>query len=162
MYIRRYRREDLPAVVELFHETVHEVNVRDYSDQQLEAWAPGKADLVAWDIRLSGAITYVAEQEGTILGFGVLSRGGLLDLLYVHKDHQRHGIGSGLVHAIQEHARAVSLETLQTEASITAVPFFSSLGFVAVKEQQKTHQGVLFTNTVMTKDLAGGPVRSAS
>jgi putative acetyltransferase len=153
MYIRRYRHVDLPVIVELFHQTVHAVNARDYSVDQLDAWAPQQADFGAWDVRLSSSFTYVAEHEGTLVGFANLTREGIIDMLYVHKDHQRKRIATALVNTIQEHARALSLEVLYTEASVTAEPFFSSIGFLATTEQQKLHRGFLFANTVMTKNL---------
>lgn len=34
---------DARAAAELFHETVHAVNARDYTSEQLDAWAPGGA-----------------------------------------------------------------------------------------------------------------------
>lgn len=37
---RRYRRSDALAVAKLFHETVHGVNRRNYSQAQCEVWAP--------------------------------------------------------------------------------------------------------------------------
>ena len=49
MTIRRYRSEDCRRLTELFYDTVHSVNARDYAPEQLDAWAPGQPDLVAWD-----------------------------------------------------------------------------------------------------------------
>ena len=37
------------ALAALFYETVHAVNARDYTPQQLDAWATGEVDLDAWD-----------------------------------------------------------------------------------------------------------------
>lgn len=44
MIIRRYREEDLPQIVTLFYETVHHVNIRDYTPKQVDAWATGAVD----------------------------------------------------------------------------------------------------------------------
>ena len=38
-----------PALAELFYQTVHAVNARDYSPEQLDAWADGRVELAAWD-----------------------------------------------------------------------------------------------------------------
>lgn len=45
MHIRPYRSSDCPALAELFYQTVHAVNARDYSPEQLDAWADGRVEL---------------------------------------------------------------------------------------------------------------------
>ena len=49
MRLRRYRTEDLPILARLFGETVRQVNCRDYTLPQVEAWAAGEADLLTRD-----------------------------------------------------------------------------------------------------------------
>ena len=49
MHIRPYRSSDCPALAELFYQTVHTVCARDYSPEQLDAWADGRVELAAWD-----------------------------------------------------------------------------------------------------------------
>ena len=41
MIIRPYQPEDCEALARLFYETVHTVNAKDYTEQQLNAWATG-------------------------------------------------------------------------------------------------------------------------
>jgi putative acetyltransferase len=38
--IRLFEAQDAEQIAELFHETVREINVRDYSSSQVKAWAP--------------------------------------------------------------------------------------------------------------------------
>ncbi len=40
--IREYRKEDGPVLAKLFYQTVHTVNVADYTKIQLDVWAPKK------------------------------------------------------------------------------------------------------------------------
>lgn len=40
MKIRLFETKDTEQVVRLFHDTVHAVNIRDYSSSQVNAWAP--------------------------------------------------------------------------------------------------------------------------
>ena len=42
MILRRYRTADCEEMAELFCDTVHSVNAEDYTEEQLNAWAPGK------------------------------------------------------------------------------------------------------------------------
>ena len=64
MRLRRYRTEDLPILARLFGETVRQVNCRDYTLPQVEAWAAGEADLLTRDSWFQRLYTLVAEAGG--------------------------------------------------------------------------------------------------
>ena len=148
MYIRRYRPPDCGALADLFRETVHSVNARDYSPEQLAAWAPGTADLDAWDRSFREHCTLVAVEDGVIVGFGDLGPSGYLDRLYVHKDFQRRGAASALCAALEG---AVEAERIVTHASITARPFFEGRGYRVVRERRVVRHGVPLTNYRMER-----------
>ena len=38
MILREYQPSDLKEILELFYHTVHSVNAKDYTPQQLDAW----------------------------------------------------------------------------------------------------------------------------
>ena len=144
--IRKYRTEDCPCLAQLFYDTIHTVNAGDYTQEQLEAWAPGLPDIEQWNLSFLKHETFVAETDGGIAGFGDIDETGYLDRLYVHKDWQRRGIASALCDTLEQ---AVSAEKIYTHASITARPFFLSRGYCVRKEQQVERRGILLTNFVM-------------
>lgn len=47
--LREYGPNDCKEVAELFYHTVHTVNARDYTEEQLNVWAAGYADLEKWN-----------------------------------------------------------------------------------------------------------------
>ena len=143
MILRPYRSEDCPVLAALFYDTVHTVNARDYTPEQLDAWADGQVDLAAWDASFLAHTTLVAEAEGIIVGFADLADDGYLDRLYVHKDWQGRGVATALCDALSG-ARV-------THASLTARPFFEKRGWQVVKEQRVERRGVLLTNFVMKR-----------
>ena len=49
MQLREYQPSDCAQMVELFYQAVHSVNAKDYTKEQLDAWAIGEVDLQAWD-----------------------------------------------------------------------------------------------------------------
>ncbi|MEN2776179.1 GNAT family N-acetyltransferase, partial [Acetivibrio clariflavus] len=104
MHIRRYSSKDISEIVELFYNTVHTVNLKDYSLEEVEAWAPKDIDKDAWNRRLSENFTIVAEQDGIIVGFASLACNGYYDMLYIHKDYQRQGIAAALTDIIEKEA----------------------------------------------------------
>lgn len=143
MTLRPYRSEDCPALAALFYDTVHTVNARDYTPEQLDAWADGQVDLVAWDASFLAHTTLVAEEKGIIVGFADLAEDGYLDRLYVHKDWQGRGVATALCDALSG--------AKLTHASLTARPFFEQRGWQVVKEQKVERRGVLLTNFVMER-----------
>ena len=92
MNIRAFQLGDGREMAELFYNTVHTVNARDYTPQQLAVWATGKMDLEAWEQSFLGHCALVAEDETGILGFGDIHPDGYLDRLYVRWDCQGQGI----------------------------------------------------------------------
>ena len=153
MIIREYGREDCKAITELFYETVHTVNAKDYTKEQLDVWADGKADIDKWDASFREHYSVVAVdtyRNSKIIGFGDIDKTGYLDRLYVHKDYQRQGIAA----AICDKLEPTVLGMIITHASITARPFFEKRGYV-VKKQRVERRGIYLTNYVMEKRLAG-------
>lgn len=151
MNIRRYESSDCPELAQLFYETVHSVNARDYSPKQLDAWATGSVDLVKWDESLSAHYSIVAIEDDTIVGFGDMDENGYLDRLYVHKDYQHRGIATAICDELEV---TIGAAVYVTHASITAKPFFMRRGYNAVREQQVVRHGVSLTNYVMEKPAA--------
>ncbi|KAM3094072.1 GNAT family N-acetyltransferase [Phormidesmis sp. 146-35] len=153
MKVRSFHPTDANQIAQLFHETIREVNVRDYSISQVEAWAPDDLYFRNWAEVCSSRFTFVAEIERTIAGFAELEFNGHIDCFYCHKDYQRCGVGRQLYEAIEQKAVELNLDRLHTEASITAKPFFERMGFSVIKEQQVACRGETFTNYQMEKSL---------
>ncbi len=154
MLIRLFQKQDCDRIAQLFHDTVHEVNIQDYSPEQVTAWSPDDLNFIDWVELCTKMITYVAEEEGEIIGFGQLEANGHINCFYCHKDYQRCGVGTRLYRAIEAKALELKIERLFVEASITARPFFKNRGFILAKQQQVLCRGQKLTNFVMEKSLA--------
>lgn len=151
MNIRKYEVKDCCETANLFYETVHAVNAKDYDEAQLDVWAKGDANLTEWNQSFSDHYSVVTENNGAIVGFGDIDRTGYLDRLYVHKDYQGQGIATMICNELE---RNVSTGKIFTHASITAKPFFIQRGYCVVKEQQVIREGIMLTNYVMEKQMA--------
>ena len=121
MKVRLSAQQDTEQLAQLFHETVREFNIRDYSIRQVKAWAPNDIHFRNWSI-CSNQSTYVADEEGIIIEFGELESNGHIACFYCHKNYQRRGLGRQIYQAIESKAVKLRLNRLFT-ASITR-PFF--------------------------------------
>lgn len=147
MQIRRYTPADCPAMAALFYDTVHRVNCRDYTPEQLDVWATGQVDLESWNRSFLAHHTLVAMKDGILVGFGDMDSTGYLDRLYVHADYQGQGIATALCDALEKAVPG----PITTHASITARPFFEKRGYAVVKEQHVERKGIHLTNFIMEK-----------
>ena len=152
MFLRAYRPEDKRPLQQLFFDTVHTVNARDYTPEQLAAWAPTEPDRLAWS-RLDGQFCFVVESQKMLVGFASLHVDGQLDFLSVHPDFQSKGVATALYNQVERLARKRNFPLLQAEASITACSFLEKNGFVMVREFSKTLRGVEFLQYRMEKPL---------
>ena len=150
MIIRQYEPTDCEHLANLFYETVHTINAKDYSQEQLNVWATDKIELEVWNKSFSVHYTVVAVENNIIVGFGDIDKSGYLDRLFVHRDYQRRGIATAICNELE---RAVKVDKIITYASITAKPFFEQSGFNVVKEQQVERNGIALTNYVMEKQV---------
>lgn len=145
MTIRRYQKSDCISLAELFYNTVHTINAKDYTTEQLNAWADGILNLEEWNKSFLEHFTLVALEGKTVIGFGDIANTGYFDRLYVHADYQRKGVATAICNKLE----CVVKGKIITHASITAKPFFEKRGYKVIQEQQVERQGVILTNFVM-------------
>lgn len=157
IHIRPYRAGDAPACHALFYRAVHEGAAARYTPEQRAAWAPHAvlpAEIEAsFDQRLSGQITWVAEEAGRIEGFMSLRQDGYVDYTYVAPERMGTGLAGELYKKIKASARKLGLKRLTTEASHLARPFFARRGWELMAAQQVDRQGVRIPNFTMKRDL---------
>ncbi|OFD38500.1 GNAT family N-acetyltransferase [Bacillus mycoides] len=149
--IRTFQKEDLEQVLQLFYETVHTVNAQDYNKLQLQAWVPKRLNRESWLKSLEKNISYVADNNGVIVGFGDYNDEHYINRLFTHKDYQGKGIASYILQKLEKEVMKLEHRDIYTEASITAKPFFESKGYICIKEQNKQHNGQIFINYIMKK-----------
>ena len=148
MQLREYITSDCEQLAKLFFQTVHNVNAKDYTKEQLDVWATGNVNLNEWDKSFLEHFTIVAIKNEIIVGFGDIDKIGYLDRLFVHKDYQGQGIASTICDELEQRVHA---NIIITHASITAKMFFEQRGYRVMKRQQVIRNGISLTNYVMEK-----------
>ena len=120
MLVREYQISDCKKITELFYNTVHTVNAKDYTKEQLDVWATGQVDLEKWNQSLQEHYSIVVIENEVIVGFGDIDQTGYLDRLFVHADYQGKGIATVICNQLEQTVQG----DISTHASITAKPFF--------------------------------------
>lgn len=154
MLIRSHRNGDVPGISRLYYDTIHLINSRDYTSEQVDAWAPVVPDVSFWKERLKKYRVYVAEEDECIVGFTELDTTGHIDCFFVHHQWQRRGIGTRLMERVVATAGKEQMPRLFAEVSITAAPFFRERGFVVVRENETIRRDVKLKQFAMERWLA--------
>ena len=149
--IRSYQPGEEPLLRELFYSTVHNVNQRDYTVEQREAWAPQRYDANVWAARLAQSEPFVALHNEEIVGFADVQTDGYIDFFFCHQAYQGKGVGKVLMKHLLKTGKRYGVKRFYADVSITAKPFFQHYGFEVVRQQQKEVRGVALTNFLMEK-----------
>jgi GNAT superfamily N-acetyltransferase/aminoglycoside phosphotransferase (APT) family kinase protein len=149
--VRCYQDGDAKHIASIFYNTVHTVNAKDYTKEQLNAWAPYYDNYAVWQEKYAKLNPFVATIDGTIVGFAEFEPNGHIDCFYVHHEFQGAGVGTALMGEIEMEAREKLLPRIYAEVSITARPFFVSKGFQVIKQQTVGIRDIELTNFLMEK-----------
>ncbi len=152
MILRRANIGDLEVIQNLFVETIKSTCTSDYSQEQIDVWTSSIENSKKWIHKIKTQYFIVAQIEDEIVGFGALKNQNYVDLLYVHKDHLRKGIAKQILNKLKNKAHERGHQSVSSDVSITARPFFEKNGFNVVKENEFELKGVLISNFLMKSE----------
>lgn len=123
---------------------------KDYTKEQLNAWANPKNDLKTWEKRFEKSKPYLCMLEDEVVGFCEYYK-GYIDCFYVHFKYQNCGIGKLLFTHILKLAKNENIDKIKVDASITAKSFFEKFGFKEIKKNLVKRENVELVNFSMEK-----------
>ncbi len=150
--IRKAQPADVLAITSLFRNAIEQVNKKDYSAEHIRVWASGADDIEKWKNRIDAHYFIIAEIDQTVVGFAYITRGNYFDGLFVHPSTKGRGIATQLLKHIEEKIAANGFHTIDSDVSITALPFFTKHGYRILSKQQKPYQGLYFENYIVQKN----------
>jgi putative acetyltransferase len=153
--LRPFLKEDVEQLAEIMCASIEELTQEDYDEDQRLAWISVLEDGDAFVKRLSEQLTILAIVEGEPVGFASLRGKDELDLLYVHPDVVRNGVGSMLVDALEKLAGARGATAMLTNSSETARPFFEKRGYLPQSRNTTNIGDEWLVNIAMRKELGG-------
>jgi putative acetyltransferase len=151
MHIRRFEPGEEPALFDIYHSAIHLIASRDYTEEQINAWAPAVLDEELWVRRIRGINPFVAELEGILVGYADVQASGYIDHFFVSGRHPRQGIGRSLMEVLESEAKRLGVTELMSDVSRTAQPFFTRFGFQIVEQRVPVVRGIEVPNARMCK-----------
>lgn len=156
MRIRAYEARDAACVARVYRASVETLGPRDYTPEQVAAWAGRAPDANGFHARLSdGRVVVVAADDADqVIGFVDLEADGHIDLLYCAPEAAGRGIALLLYATVEAIAREKGITRLYSEASEAALRFFLSRGFVKLHRRDLKIGDVAIHNYAVEKALA--------
>lgn len=153
MKVRRYREGDEPALLQVFFSSIRDIASRDYTPEQIAAWASEDRDPQLWASRIRQLQPFIVEVEGEIAGYADVQPNGYIDHFFVSGKYPKQGIGTLMMNAIHDEANRLGLNELTSNVSKTAEGFFLRHGFHVVERGFPVRRGVTLQNALMRKEL---------
>ena len=147
LVIRRAVAGDATAIAAMAEQAIRIGNAAEYSPAVIEAIV-GKFNAADVAARLALRHGLVAERDGRIVG--TASLGAKVHSVFVAAEVQRRGVGARLMGTIEAIAAQDQRRALVVSSSLTAVPFYRSLGF----HFAGTERGDEITTVLMAKLLS--------
>jgi N-acetylglutamate synthase-like GNAT family acetyltransferase len=152
--IRRATKEDCQAIIRVHVEAVTSIQTPLYTPEEIQSWATPKQP-ESYEESIRDKEFFVVEEGEAIVAFGVLNPNtSEVEAVYVAPSAGRRGIGLKLLQTLEERARALGLEELRLNASLNAVPFYKSAGYLGQeKSKYRLSTGVEIACVPMLKDV---------
>ncbi len=150
--LRQAIESDVENITQLFFDTIQNINIRDYSQEEVDDWSSWKVDIDKWKEKMQEQYFVVAEINNKIIGFSSLAKDGYLDFMFVHKDNQGQGVARALLSEIERKAMEQNNNMIYSDVSITAKGFFESKGFIVERQQLKKSKQKELINFRMIKN----------
>jgi GNAT superfamily N-acetyltransferase len=152
--IRPYRPEDAQPTLTVFLRAIRMTAAADYSPEQIAAWTGDvEKNVGAWAQRRGAAETWIAEHDGTVVGFTDLDQTGYIDMMFVDPAAARTGVATSLLRHVRDLAQERNVSELTVNASATARPLFEGHGFAVRAAQDVERNGVVLRNYRMSAPL---------
>ncbi|MDB6062001.1 MAG: family N-acetyltransferase [Verrucomicrobiaceae bacterium] len=153
MLIRRFHLGEDRALFDVYYSAIHRVASRDYTAEQINAWAPVDLDQSIWATKMRAIKPFVVEINGKVVGYADVQPSGYIDHFFVSGYHQGQGIGKLLMSTLHGEAASLGVTELTSHVSRTAQPFFERFGFGIIEQRAPELRGVVVPNALMRKVL---------
>jgi GNAT superfamily N-acetyltransferase len=140
--VRPASEADAVAGCDVLRRSIRELCVEDHGhdEQVLSAWLANKTpqNVRAW-ITSASSFSVVAVDGSEVWGFGLVQRGGEIQMCYLVPEVQHRGVGKLMLRALEEQAARWGLKSLFLTSSVTARRFYERNGYVQSGEPKSVY-----------------------
>ena len=134
MKIRLFQQGDAIEVAQLVAKTLKASNSKDYSTEYIDDNIASHSADVLIERAKEGHMYVVCDKErivgcGAIAGYWGSTTESILLTIFVLPEYQGNGIGSQIIHTLEQDEYFLRAKRIEIPASITAVEFYRKMGY---------------------------------
>src|SRR5262245_46561099 len=124
-------------VSELVHSSFNELAAADWEPEAREVFLAESSPVALAEALHALAFGAVEAEDNTFIGFILMRKPSLVDMLFVHPEHLRKGVARRLWEAARVHIEATHPEVKTVELNATPYAFnaYRALGFVPISKE---------------------------
>lgn len=152
--VRKANPDDAEGIIGAHISSIREVCSKDYTLEQIEAWAGRKFKAELWRQTIERDHVWVAESESKIMGFSQLA---IMDQdhaevmgLYLMPLALGHSLGKTMLREMLNVCRIQKISSVSLYATLTAADFYQKHGFLKQAPTSIEMQGVAIPCIPMT------------
>lgn len=132
--IRRFQTGDAEETAALIAKTLRTVNIKDYSEEYIEANVSSHSADVLTERAKQGHMYVVCDGSriigcGSIAGYWGSTDESILLTIFVLPEYRGKGIGKSIIQTLEQDEFFLRAKRIEIPASITAVDFYRKMGY---------------------------------
>jgi len=151
MNLRQITIKDQLELKKVYFDSIQSLDKKIYSERQKRAWSSQAWDNPNFDKSILKGKGWLLSEEGIIIAFATRYPNNRIALFYCKGEFQRKGIGSKLLHKLEDEAKKEGLESLTTEASLISFELFLKNGWEIIRKEKVTINNIFFERYKMIK-----------
>ncbi|WP_408097523.1 GNAT family N-acetyltransferase [Peredibacter sp. HCB2-198] len=132
--VRRALHSDAQNIIDSHVRSIREICFKDYTPEQIEAWAGRKFKPELWWQTIDRDYVWVVEVNSQVRGFAHLAfmDKDTAEVLGLYLAPEAKGLGAGktLFNILRSEAKSQGVKKLQLHATLTAKTFYETFGFI--------------------------------
>ena len=153
MNLKQITKKDQLELKKLYFDSILSIDERIYTIEQKRAWASQAWENKIFDLSINQGKGWLINNDGVIIGFATRYPKNRISLLYCKGDSQRKGIGTILLHKLEEEAKAEGLTSLFTEASLISYGLFLKNDWQIIRKEKIIIKNIIFERYKMNKNF---------
>ena len=151
MNLRQITIKDQLELKKVYFDSIQSLDEKIYSNDQKRAWSSQAWDNPNFDKSITEGKGWLLSEKGIIVAFATRYPDNRIALFYCRGKFQRKGIGSMLLHKLEDEAKKEGLDILSTEASLISYKLFLKQEWKIIRKEKVNINNILFERYKMIK-----------
>ena len=151
MNLRQITIKDQLELKKVYFDSIQSLDEKIYSREQKSAWSSQAWNNPNFNKSINKGKGWLLSEKGIIVAFATRYPNDRIALFYCKGNFQRKGLGSLLLHKLENEAKKEGLDTLSTEASLISCKLFLKNKWKIIRKEKVTINNIFFERYKMIK-----------